>query len=401
MKKTGFIISFLFFAVIFSAQTVLNYNAYLRSNFGTDTMWDGLEVPIYSINPMMSSEPKLPAPILYCSEGDSVIIYARSIAQGEHHTVHLHGLDVDTRNDGDPSTSFWLEHMQDTTYSFRATNAGTYIYHCHVADVVHVQMGMYGLIVVKAAGGTKNAWTGGPSYDRDYKWLTSELDSAWHMNVPPHNSIMDTVNIPPYLPTYFLVNGKSEQQIDTNDSIRVEGMVGEKIYMRLANIGFYYNKIVFPSSLAAQIIDSDGRPLPSAITNDTVYMAPGERFGVMLSPSVEITDSIPVEFVNMNTGLTENTQWVPLKIQDGVGVKEFSKQDMFTVFPVPARSKLFIENKKETRIDNVTINDVSGKLVFSADYSPYGIDISGFEAGVYFLQLCTPNGNYFFPLIKQ
>jgi FtsP/CotA-like multicopper oxidase with cupredoxin domain len=230
------------------AQTTRNFTVIMRT-VGNHTFWDGNGVNIFGFSSAMSQPATLPARTLYCNEGDTVIITATNISQGEHHTIHLHGLDVDTRNDGDPATSFWLEHMQDTTYTFVATNPGTYLYHCHVADVVHVQMGMYGLIVVKAAGGTNNAWTGGPMYHKDYKWLMSEVDVYWHENVPQHNQAMDTVNLPPYQPDYFLINGSSQSQLAADDSTRITGAQGEYIYMRLANIGFFNNRVMPPSSI--------------------------------------------------------------------------------------------------------------------------------------------------------
>jgi hypothetical protein len=102
------------------AQNTIIYNCILRSNAQKDTMCDGRVLPIFGITSKLSEQAKIPAKILYCNEGDSVVLNTKSISQGEHHTIHLHGLDVDTRNDGDPSTSFWLTHMQDTTYSFKA-----------------------------------------------------------------------------------------------------------------------------------------------------------------------------------------------------------------------------------------------------------------------------------------
>jgi FtsP/CotA-like multicopper oxidase with cupredoxin domain len=157
-------LTYLFFliAIAIHAQTTITYLCILRSNAQKDTLCDGRVLPIFGIASTLSGATKIPAKILYCNEGDSVVLNTKSISQGEHHTIHLHGLDVDTRNDGDPATSFWLSHQQDTTYSFKAKNAGTYLYHCHAADVVHVQMGMYGMIVVRAAGGVKTVWTGGP-----------------------------------------------------------------------------------------------------------------------------------------------------------------------------------------------------------------------------------------------
>lgn len=389
MRKILIFIFFIFCSSAFyHSQTIRNFNVVLRSNFGSDTMWDNLEVPIYSMNSSLSAEPNLPAKVIYCNEGDSVVLNALSLAQGEHHTIHLHGLDVDTRNDGDPMTSFWLEHLQDTTYSFKATHAGTYLYHCHVADVVHVQMGMYGLVIVKAANGLNTAWTGGPAYDKEVHWLMSELDASWHFNVPSHDPIVDTVNIPPYQPTYFLVNGKSEWQLDNNDSIRIDAVFGSQVYVRLANIGFYANKIIFPSILSAKIIDSDGRPLPNAVVNDTVVVQPGERYGVMLSANAMLDDSIPIHFVNMNTGITENTQWAPIHIHSTIGIKEIEKQFEVKVFPNPFIESLFISSSERGE-HSVIVKDVSGKIVdcFRFKGNEFVYQESLLQKGIYFFEI--------------
>ena len=356
-------------------------------------MWDGLDVPIYSMNPSLSAEPKIPARVIFCNEGDSVVLNALSLAQGEHHTIHLHGLDVDTRNDGDPMTSFWLEHLQDTTYSFKATHAGTYLYHCHVADVVHVQMGMYGLIVVKAAGGVNTAWTGGPAYDREVHWLTSELDSAWHFNVPSHDPIADTVNIPPYLPTYFLVNGKSEWQLANNDSVAVSGVAGQKIYLRLANIGFYNNKIIFPAALGAVVIDSDGRPLPNPLSGDTVYVQPGERYGVMLSPSSALEDSVPIHFVNMNTGLVENTQWAPIHIQQDVSTNYSESLSEIEIFPNPFSNSVTIKRLTFGNI-GLSVFDLAGKKIDEKKFQgdAFTLSTETYSPGVYFFKIENTKG---------
>ena len=117
----------------------------------------------------------------------------------------MHGLDVNQANDGVGSTSFNVPPIMGTgTYKFKATHAGTYIYHCHVETVVHLQLGMFGAFVVKAAGGANNAWTGGPAFDKDYTWVLSDVDKSWHDNIPSGGAI------PTFEPDYFLVNGKAK-----------------------------------------------------------------------------------------------------------------------------------------------------------------------------------------------
>jgi FtsP/CotA-like multicopper oxidase with cupredoxin domain len=397
--KLYFIIVLLFAALCVSGQTTLNYTVILRSNVGMDTMWDGVSMRVFGLTPGLSAPVKVPALVLYCNEGDSVVLDARSISQNEHHTIHLHGLDVDTRNDGDPSTSFWLQHMQDTTYSFKANNAGTYLYHCHVADVVHVQMGMYGMIVVRAAGGVNTAWTGGPAFSQDYNWLMAEYDRSWHDTILYHDPIEDTIHIPPYTPDYFLVNGHSQQELLTDDSTHITGSVNEPIYLRLGNIGYCNNKIIFPASLNAQIIDSDGRPLPIAVNSDTLEIAPGERYGVMLMPSVEFNGTIEVRYESMNTGLVLQSEFPPVDIVGYYGIQETPDNNTLTVYPNPARENFRI-SFAEALSDDATFEllDVSGRSIMAQPLSA-GTRTQLIEpsvsAGIYFVRITTTKGIYF------
>ncbi|MDQ3189954.1 MAG: multicopper oxidase domain-containing protein [Bacteroidota bacterium] len=387
------------------AQKTINYTVIMRSNIGSATMWDGTVLPIYGFASMLSAQPTLPGKILYAEQGDTVVITARNVSQGEHHTIHLHGLDVDTRNDGDPATSFWLSHMQDTTYTFIADYPGTYIYHCHVGDVVHLQMGMYGLIVVNAAGGAKTAWTGGPQYDNDYKWLMTEIDSEWHFNPPVHDTVNDNIIIPPYNPDYFLINGKSEQQIADDDSIKIIGAEGENIYMRLANIGYFNNKVVFPSILNATIISTDGRPMPVAIRSDSIDIMPGERFGVMLNSSGQYNGLVEVSYLNMNTDSIWNKQYVPVSIQGYVGLDKNSSDDFINVFPNPASNyiEIKIADKEENKVEFSLINSLGQitkhqKINNSSEI--YKMDISDLNSGIYFLQIAVGNKHFFKKIIK-
>lgn len=383
---------FLFFAVHVQGQNIIYKNLYLRSNFGTQTMWDGVVMDIYGIAPNLTSYPKIPADIIYCNEGDSVVLNVLSISQKHHHTIHLHGLDVDTRNDGDPATSFELSHMQDTTYSFKAAHAGTYLYHCHVGDVVHVQMGMYGLIVVRAAGGTNNAWTGGPVYHSAYNWLMSEIDRSWHDTVPEHDTNSIYITLPKYEPEYFLINGLSESQIDTATGINISGQQNSDIYLRLANIGFYDNLVIFPSMLDAKIIDSDGRPLPVLVNTDSVWVAPGERYGVMLHPTTQFVDSIAVHYINMNTQQLRNTQYARVSISGVLGVKKPAEEEI-QIYPNPAAGTLHLQcpSYMLTQQLQVTVSDVTGKELISQKFCEE-ISLQALIPGLYFVQISTANG---------
>lgn len=369
------------------SQKTRKYTVILRSNVGTINLWDGSSTRTFGFAPSLSAESTLPALTLYAEEGDTVIITARSISQGEHHTIHLHGLDVDTRNDGDPATSFWLSHGETTTYTFIARHAGSYLYHCHVGDVVHVQMGMYGMIVVSAAGGAKTVWTGGPAFDKEYRWLTSEIDKSWHDNVPKHDTLADTIHLPPYRPNYFLVNGKSRQQIKSDTSISITSATKVKILLRLANIGFYDNKITFPASLQATVVMSDGRPLPNAVRSGTVSVSPGERYEVLLEPKTELIDSVRIQYVNMNTHQVKAEEFVPVTIVSQ-GVQDLTADEaVIPPYPNPAHDFCIVGKglEKHVSVTFELVNDIGVKMF--ADASPfedgYKLNVRNLPSGTY------------------
>ncbi len=372
---------------ISNAQITRQYTVVMRSNVGTAVMWDNVSFRIYGFAPSLSAQPVLPAETIYAEEGDSVLVNAYAISQGDEHTVHLHGLDVDTRNDGDPLTSHPIGHLQSRTYRFYAEHAGTYLYHCHVDDVVHVQMGMYGLLVIKAKGGAKTAWTNGPAYDKEFNWMTSEIDKAWHDTIP--RMIGDTLRIPKYYPDYFLINGKAEQQLEKDNLIKIDGVPNDHLYIRIANIGYYYNRVVFPAELQATLIDSDGRPLPKSIRTDTVIVMPGERYGVMINPTALFKGSVAVGYASMNTNIIENTQKVPVDIHDPLSIKENEKlAAMISIYPNPAMNELFItsESKDIQDVDLELFNSLGqqvSKHKMKIDISPAVLKTEDLPNGIY------------------
>ncbi len=329
MRNICFIIALFLNLANSRAQANKTFNSIMRTT-GSATMYDGYKPLMYGFadNPVVDIS--FPAKTWIATEGDSVYIKAWNISQ-DHHTIHLHGLDVDMMNDGDPMTSFELDHQEKFTYKFKAKHAGTFLYHCHTADVVHVQMGMYGMVVVKPQD-PMTAWTGGPRFEKEYSFLMSELDSTWHNKPPKHDTTSMTVRIPKYLPSYFLINGKSKQLF--TDTIL--GNTSSNIYLRLANIGFYDNQVILPAELNAWIIDSDGRPLPKARKRDTLNISPGERYGVMVNSSIAIAGSIKVNFVELNTNSIRGYENIRYQINNTVGVEQTLNNQLLAIYPNPA-----------------------------------------------------------------
>ena len=384
------------------AQNTITHDLIMWTT-GMHTLWDGNQALYYGFGEGSFAPPQFPGPILYANEGDTMVINVRNQSQGAPHTIHWHGLDVDQENDGVPQTSYVIYHQEDTFYKFVAPHAGTYLYHCHVASVVHVQLGMYGTVIIRPADGGNTAWTGGPSYSKEYNWLMSEFDKTWHDSVPNHHAADTSLPyfaIPPYIPDYFMVNGQSRQQLsDTNTAVAAK--VGEKVYLRLSNIGFYINKIAFPSHLDAQIISSDGRPLPNSLDQDTLWLTPGERYGVMLTPSIELDDSIAVSYINPNTYQNWNTEQVPLSINGIVGLPEPESRELeLSVFPNPNRGKFTLLNHGVTGTPlQIEVIDMQGRIITEMTWGNpiigghFEVTLPEIPAGIYSLKCRTKTGS--------
>lgn len=385
------ILCFLFPSLIALAQQTVPYSIFMR-NISDKTMWDGTVLRVFGFAPNIGNVP-VPGPTLICNEGDTLDVYVKNISQQNHHTVHWHGLDVPQNMDGVHETSFSFTHMMDTNLIFVAAHAGTFLYHCHVASVVHVQMGMYGSVIVRPADGSNTAFTGGPAFDRDYLWLMSEFDKYWHDSLPQADSLHDSFPVPPYEPDYFMVNGLSKAQITADTNTSFDAMVGEKIYLRLSNIGYCMNQVIFPSSFSATILSSDGRPLPLALQEDTIYVMPGERYEVMLTPSVEFPFSVVVNYLDVNTGNILETEFVPVAISGTIGRTEEETQNArIHLFPNPSSGKLTLAWEGLTDgPKTILISDLSGKKILNAEISAWQTewegDLSFLSAGSYFLSL--------------
>jgi len=402
MKKVIIIYILLTGTFVVKAQVKKNFTLIMRTT-GYIVLYDGDTARTFGFATKLSQNPPIPGPLIEVNEGDSVFVLAKNITQGPPHTIHWHGLDVDQANDGTPATSFELRHMEEATYKFKATHAGTYIYHCHMGDVVHVQMGMYGLVVVKAANAAKTAWTGGPNYDSEYAWLNSEIDKKWHDSIPAtdHDSTQvghEIFMIPKYNPTYFLVNGKSKQQIKADSLTCIKSEQNKTIYLRVGNIGNMQNRINFPKKLNAKIIDSDGRPLPTTFSSDSIWVSPGERYGVLLQSSDIFDDSISVEYINMNTHRSIATEWVPVIITKTNSIADINVYNTLQIFPNPTRDKFFIQFNEQQNIKyNLQIYNTSGQLCFEKQLVHNASELAGigFSKGLYFVVITGGDGGQY------
>lgn len=244
---------------------------------------------------------KLPSPIIWGEVGDDIYItlinlgmlYRTDIL--DNHSIHLHGAHVPTQLDGFPETSFgvpvWMPNSKynclcsppTITYYFKLDHPGTLLYNCHVKASEHIQMGMYGALVIypsieslnmegvhqdsdgfwyfndklldfvpNSATNRNFAYNNPYSYyDKEYIILLSDIDSNWHKAIEN----LESFNSTNFKPNYWLVNGKSfpdtllpyEEkyndlsskdltQINYNSYVHIN--TNDKLLLRMINIGY-------------------------------------------------------------------------------------------------------------------------------------------------------------------
>lgn len=356
---------------------------------------DGNLIKLMGYTQTLSAAIDLPSPTLRFTEGDSVQLNLWNLSQGAPHSIHLHGLDVDQQNDGVPMLSFDVPHDQTGSYFFKAPHPGTYIYHCHVTSVVHVQGGMYGLVIIDPQSADTVTWDGGHSFHSEQAWMVSEVDTNWHHDTIVNHTHDTTMNmthpILPYEPQHFLINGKSEQQLVANGIELIAGK-NEIVYLRLANIGYYGNRFIFPAELNARAVSSDGRPLPTTYISDTIELLPGERYGVLVESSVDLMDVIDVEFFDLNTGGLKNTQQINVDIHGMVGLDELSTTEPI-VYPNPASKELYV--KVPNGIDaEVEIRNMLGQTVLDQQKATAPVNLSALKSGTYFVRITSNSAQW-------
>lgn len=323
----------------------------------------------------------LPSPTLTATVGDSVIVKVVNVSD-EGHTIHWHGLDVDQENDGVPHTSDFVLTGDTFIYRFKATHAGNFIYHCHVTTTLHLMMGMYGSFIVYSTQ-PDEIYPGGPRFDRQYDFLGSELDKSL-------NDDFMTGGMP-YSDEkrHFLLNGLQKQQLYEGSKNRIELHKGERVLLRLINIGFDVNDYHFPKDMKATVYTSDGRPLPEAFTIQNLQLYPGERYSVIIETDEDdYKGNIAVNYLKMYRLQYAETNHIGINNEVYpvyVGEHAFPRNERLRIFPNPAFNRITVKGLSQY-IRSVEVFNTSGVQFLLPINEAGEVDISRLESGLYLLR---------------
>lgn len=198
----------------------------------------------------MAYNGQVPGPQLRVREGDRVRVVLRNeLAQST--AIHFHGLELPNDVDGVPYvTQPPVKPGESHAYEFVAPagNAGSHMYHSHHNSATQVSMGLLGAFIVE------------PKRPRKIEQVDKEYIMI--LNDGAHG---------------YTFNGKSFPATEP-----LTAKVGQKLRIRYMNEGM----MIHPMHLHGMhmtVIDKDGWAQPQPWKCDTLNVAPGERWDVIVS----------------------------------------------------------------------------------------------------------------------
>jgi FtsP/CotA-like multicopper oxidase with cupredoxin domain len=199
---------------------------------------------------------QVPGPQIRVREGDRVRINFRNELE-QSTAIHFHGLELPNDVDGVPFITQPPVKMGETyTYEFTVPvgNAGSHMYHSHYNAAEQVGKGLLGAFIVE------------PQRPRDIERV--DVDYVMILNDGYHG---------------FTLNGK-----DFPATEPIVASKGQKVRIRFMNEGMMIHPMHL-HGIHMTVIDKDGWPLPAPWKCDTLNVAPGERWDVIVDCKAEGT----------------------------------------------------------------------------------------------------------------
>ena len=245
-----------------------------------------------------------PSPAMRVTQGQ-VAQTRLNVGMMMFHTIHHHGIEPEYRSDGVGHISWDVNGTY--TYQWRPMHAGTYFYHCHTNTVLHAEMGMYGALIVDPPQGPGTAFEGGPGYDVEAIWAVDEIDSSWHTLPWPAGTCGGDVGLNELNPDYFIITGvDGAQSALTHPDVAVTMYRGQRLLVRYICAGYLPQTIRF-GGLTAEVVASDGRPLPRSFQAMQLDAVSAERYDCIFRPTRAGVHTVEIDIKHWVTGAVLGT----------------------------------------------------------------------------------------------
>jgi manganese oxidase len=209
-----------------------------------EVQWETKPGTVY---PAMAYNGLVPGPEIRVTEGDKLrFLVANEMTQST--AIHWHGLLVPNSMDGVPFvTQPPIKPGETFTYEFTARNSGSHMYHSHHNAAEQVSSGLMGAFIVEPLDKSRE-----PQVSAEYTLILNDSTLG------------------------FTLNGKEFPHTQP-----IAAKLGDKIRIRYMNEGF----MIHPFHLHGMpqlVFAKDGYNLPVPYMADTVNVAPGERYDVLV-----------------------------------------------------------------------------------------------------------------------
>jgi FtsP/CotA-like multicopper oxidase with cupredoxin domain len=190
---------------------------------------------------------QVPGPQLRVSEGDTVRVIVKN-ELAESTAVHFHGVIVPNKMDGVPFiTQPPIKPGQSFSYEFVARNPGSHMYHSHHNATKQVGKGLLGAFIIEPKDKGKD-----PAYDIEHTLILNDQLGG------------------------FTINGKGFPA-----TAALTAKLGQKLRIRYMNEGMLIHPMHL-HGLPQLVFAKDGWNLPQPFLCDTLNVAPGERWDVIV-----------------------------------------------------------------------------------------------------------------------
>ena len=191
---------------------------------------------------------QIPGPQIRVTQGDRVRLVLHNELP-ESTAIHFHGVELPNDQDGVPFiTQPPVKSGESFTYEFTVPNSGSHMYHSHHNSTKQVGLGLLGAFIVA------------PNEPGQYEQVAE--DYVMVLNDGAHG---------------YTFNGKSFPATEP-----LVAKLGQKIRIRFMNEG----TMIHPMHLHGMhmtVITKDGWELPAPYRCDTLNIAPGERYDVIVN----------------------------------------------------------------------------------------------------------------------
>ncbi len=189
----------------------------------------------------------LPGPEIRVTEGDKVRVVVKNDLP-ESTGIHWHGLYTPNKMDGVPFlTQPPIKPGETFTYEFVARPAGSHMYHSHHNSMEQVGKGLLGPFIVEPKD--KSTY---PAFDKEYTMVLNDTLLG------------------------FTLNGKSFPATQP-----LTAKLGQKVLVRYMNEGLM-NHPMHLHGMAMRVVAKDGYVLQQPYLCDTLDVAPGNRYDVII-----------------------------------------------------------------------------------------------------------------------